>query len=200
MCKVLNTNDSPIADKNIDELYLPMSIKQLRKILTPNEKENKTPTKFNSDLLQIEDCLNLNTQARRRLRKLLFPTTELSNTSIDSNFPSPSPQKLRISAPARLTHSRKQKYKINTVLQQKNVNEKTPPMKRIDKKGMAFRIPTELRPKKKKIILEEKSKHTKKTQCSKLSRNSSMIFETIRNSSVYLEVLQKIACTGMKKR
>ncbi|VVC30412.1 BRCT domain [Cinara cedri] len=202
LCKVLNTNDSPMPNKNIDELYLPMSIKQLRKILTPSEKENKTPTKFDSDLVQIEDCLNLNSQARRRLRKLLFPTTELPNLTIDSDsdFPSPSPQKLRISAPAKLTSSKKQKNKINTVSQNKKFNnEKTPPTKRIDKNGLGWRIPTELRPKKKKNIPKGKSMQAEKTQTSVFSRNSSTVFETPQSSLADPVVLQKIACTGMKR-
>lgn len=195
-----------MVDKNIDELYLPMSIKQLRKIMTPHEKENKTPSKFDNELLQIEDCLNLNTQARRRLRKLLFPLSELPNTSIDSNFPSPSPEKPRISAPARLTSSKKQKNKINIVPQNKNLinkinNEKTPPMKRIDTKGLGWRIPTELRPKIIKNIPKEKSMQPeKKAPSSVFSRNSSMIFETPHNSLAGPVVLQTIACTGMKKK
>lgn len=195
-----------MAGKNIDELYLPMSIKQLRKILSPNEKENKMPSNFDNDLLQIEDCLNLNTQARRRLRKLLFPPAELPNTSIDSDFPSPSPQKPRGSAPARLTSSKKQKNKINTVPQNKNLinkpnNEKTPTMKRIDTKGLGWRIPTELRPKKIMNIPKEKSMQAeKKTPSSVFSRNSSMIFETPHNSLAGPVLLQTIACTGMKNK
>lgn len=185
-----------------------MSIKVLRKLLTPKEKENKTPTEINSELLKIEDRLDLNLVARRRLRKLLFPSNnELQNMSVVSDFPTPSPQKIRISAPARLTAAKKQKTEpVKKLLANDKIlisNEKTPqdnPVKTKEK----WQIPSDLRPKTfRKITVHKKSNGktlTQDTIPNMFSRNSSKIFLS-QNSSVASPIkLQTVACTGMKKR
>jgi len=194
-------------DDKLDELYLPMSIKLLRKYLTPKEKENKSSVELNSDLVKIEDRLNLNSQARQRLRKLLFPSDkELYNMSIVSDFPSPSPQKLRISAPARLisTNKRKILFNVEVLSQNKKVinNVKTPPKIVAEDNVLQWRIPTDLRPKKIKKINNQKNMKntlTQETIPSIFSRNSSMIFQTPTNSLTSSIALQTIACTGMTK-
>jgi len=102
-----------------------MSIKILRKYLTPNGNENTTSTELDSELAKIEDRLNLNSQDRQRFRKLLFPSDKnLNNMNDVSDFPSPSPQKIRISAPSRLISTKKQKKMINNKLlpNTKNLN------------------------------------------------------------------------------
>jgi len=76
LCKVWNEVDSPLPDEQIDELNIPISIRILRKYLTPDGKENTTSKKFNSQIVQIEDRLNLNFRARKQFRKLLFPSDE----------------------------------------------------------------------------------------------------------------------------
>lgn len=196
-------------DEQIDELYIPMSIKTLRKYLTPKGTENKTPTELNSDLVQIEDRLNLNSQARQRLRKLLFPSDkELHNMSNISDFPSPSPQKIRISAPSRLTSKKKRKIAFDendkeVLPVSKNVlnNINTPQGKTDENEILKWRIPTVLRPKKIRKINDEREKIT----CTQtipnniLSRNSSMFFETPKDSLASPVLLQSIACTGLTK-
>jgi len=196
-------------DDELDELYLPMSIKLLRKYLTPKEKENKTSVELDSDLVKIEDRLNLNSQARQRLRKLLFPSDkELYNMSIVSDFPSPSPQKLRISAPARLisTNKRKILFDVEVLSQNKKVinNEKTPQKNTVKNNVLQWRIPTDLRPKNPKKINDQRVKNVKNTFTQEtipsiMSRNSSMIFQTPKNSLTSSIALQTIACTGMTK-
>lgn len=88
LCQVLNKVDSLIPDEQIDELNVPMSIKTLRKHLTPEGKENTTSKELYSQIAKIEEQLNLNFQARKRFRKLLFPTDEdLNNICEISDFP-----------------------------------------------------------------------------------------------------------------
>lgn len=209
LSKVLTTYDSPIIEEEIDELYLPMSIKILRKFLTPNGQESITP-ELNSDLIQIEDRLNLNPLARKRLRKLLFTSDkEVINMSIESDFPSPSPEKLRISAPARLTSSKKHKivFDKKEVLSHKNNlidNEKTPLKKIVKDNIIHWQIPSDLRPNKIKKNIIHKKKNVITTQSqgtlpNLLSRNSSMVFQTPKDSIASPQTLPTIACTGMKK-
>lgn len=203
LSKVLTTYDSSIIEEEIDELYLPMSIKVLRKFLTPKGQENITPLELNSDLVQIEDRLNLNPIARQRLRKLLFTSDkEVINLSVESDFPSPSPEKLRISAPARLTSTKKNKivFDKKEALSYKNNlidTEKTPLKKIIKNNTIHWQIPSDLRPKKNKKnvnIIQSQD-----TLPSLLSRNSSMIFQTPQDSLASPQTLPTIACTGMKK-
>lgn len=89
LCKELNNVVSPVPDEQIDELNVPMSIKILRKHLTPNGKDNTITKELNNEISKIEDRLNLNLQARKRFRKLLFPSDkDLNNIDEFSNFPS----------------------------------------------------------------------------------------------------------------
>lgn len=204
----MNTN-SPIPDEQTNELYFPVSIKILRKYLTPKGSENKTPTELDSDIVKIEDRLNLNIHARQRLRKLLFPSdVELHNISnATSDFPSPSPPKIRISAPARLISTNKRKLQDKeSLIENKNIinKEKTPSEKMALQNVLQWRIPTDLRPKKPKQILQNKTNANTKTFSqatipNMFSRNSSMIFQTPNNSITSSVVLQSIACTGMTK-
>jgi len=187
-----------------------MSIKVLRKYLTPNEKENTTSTELDNELAKIEERLNLNVQARQRFRKLLFPSKgNLNNTSNVSDFPSPSPQKLRISAPSRLISTRKKKTMLDNKLlpNNKNLNSnKKTPIKNNDKVNpLKWEIPSDLRPKKTKKITVQNVKNVKITQTkdtvsSIMSRNSSKIFQTPKTSLASPVVLQSIACSGMTKR
>lgn len=208
LCKVLNTTDSPIPDEEANELYFPTSIKMLRKYLTPKGNENKTPIEIDSDLVKIEDRLNLNFKARQRLRKLLFPSDkELLNMSVASDFPSPSPQKDRLSAPGRLTSVKKRKMQDrildkNEIPQNKNIitNEKTPQDK-IVQPNLQWKIPSCLRPKKpRKIKVHKETKNlTQETIPNMFSRNSSMIFQTPNNSIASPVTVQAIACTGISQ-
>ncbi|XP_022174220.1 uncharacterized protein LOC111036501 [Myzus persicae] len=208
LCKVLNKIDSPVPDDQIDDLYIPMSLKVLRKYLTPNGKENTTSTELDSELVKIEDRLNLNSQARQRFRKLLFPSDKnLNNMSEVSDFPSPSPEKLRISAPSRLISTKKQKAIIdNKILHNtKNLNSNkiTPSQKNIKINPCKWEIPSDLRPKKTKKITAQKVKSVKITQTkdpsSLISRKSSTIFQTPKASLASPVILQSIACSGMTK-
>lgn len=197
-------------DDKIDELYLPMSIKLLRKYLTPKGKENKTSAELDSDLIKIEDQLNLNSHARQRLRKLLFPPDkELNDMSSVSDFPSPSPQKLRISAPARLINTNKRKKICDEKVLSQNTKvingEKTPEKYIVKDNVLQWQIPTDLRPKITKKINIQKEKNvkntlTQETITSLMSTNSSMIFQTPKNSLASPIALQTVACTGMTKK
>ncbi|KAL4143649.1 hypothetical protein QTP88_005960 [Uroleucon formosanum] len=207
LCKVLNKIDSPVPDDQIDELYIPMSLKVLRKYLTPNGKENTTCTELDSELAKIEDRLNLNSQARQRFRKLLFPSDKnLNNMSNVSDFPSPSPEKLRISAPSRLISTKKRKTMFDNKLlpntKNLNSNKITPSQKNVN--TLKWEIPSDLRPKKTKKITVQKVKsvkltQTKDTASSLMSRNSSSIFQTPKASLASPVILQSIACSGMTK-
>lgn len=211
LCTYLNTS-SPFSDEEIEEIYLPMSIKVLRKILTPNNTEKKTTVELDSDLVKIEDRLNLNKKARQRLRKLLFPSdNELLEMSTVSDFPTPSPQKSRFSAPSRLTSTKKRK-----MILEKEVVEKYMPHSKnlIDNKNtpksrqnsiLQWVIPTDLRPKKTKKNINKKEQIINKNQIqetgtSLLSRNSSFIFQTPKDSIASPLILPTIACTGLSKR
>lgn len=186
-----------------------MSIKIVRKYLTPQGRENKSLTELDTELLKIEDRLKLDSQARQRFRKLLFPSDkELSDMSVVSDFPSPSPQKLRISAPARLICTKKRKKVLDkeTLPQCKNLknNEKSTPEKNVPK-TMQWRIPTDLRPKKVMKIDIKNKKNIEKTLTQEtipnmFSRNSSMIFQTPKPSVASPIELQSITCTGLTKR
>jgi len=209
---VLNKIDSPIPDDQIDELYIPMSLKVLRKYLTPNGKENTSSTELNSELAKIEDRLNLNDQARQRFRKLLFPPeNNLNNMSDVSDFPSPSPEKLRISAPSRLISTKKRKTMFDNKLlsntKNLNSNKISPPQKNVKNNNnpLKWEIPSDLRPKKTKKIAVQKVKSVKRTQTkdttsSLISRNSSSIFQTPKASLASPVILQSITCSGMTKR
>ncbi|XP_060847460.1 uncharacterized protein LOC132927023 [Rhopalosiphum padi] len=72
--KVLNMTDNPVSDEKLEELIVPIRI--IRKYLTPAGKENTTSKILDSQIAKIEDQLNLNFQARKRFRKLLFPSDE----------------------------------------------------------------------------------------------------------------------------
>lgn len=193
-------------DDNIDELYLPMSIKILRKYLTPKGSENKTPAALDSDLLKIEDRLNLNSRARQRLRKLLFPDMNLSNISNVSDFPSPSPQKNRISAPPRLLTSKKKPFKTLTskIVEENNISnkekEQTPKENMSKTMIKQWNIPSDLRPKKVRKIKTQVEDDKQSKLTSWLSRDSSIFFQTPKESIASLICVQSIACTGMKKR
>jgi len=210
LCKVLNKIDSPVPDDQIDEIYIPMSLKVLRKYLTPNGKENTTCTELDSELAKIENRLNLNSQARQRFRKLLFPSDKnLNNTSNVSDFPSPSPEKLRISAPSRLISTKKKKTTFDNKLlpntKNLNSNKITPPQKNVKINSLKWEIPSDLRPKKTKKITVQKVKNVKITQTkdtvsSVMSRNSSSIFQTPKASLASPVILQSITCSGMTKR
>lgn len=89
--EVLNTEDSPLSDDKINVSDIPKSIKRLRQYLTL-DGEKKTPLVPDDDLCMVEDHLKLNSQARQRLRKLLFfsdkelhDTNNASNISLDIN-------------------------------------------------------------------------------------------------------------------
>uniref|UniRef100_A0A2S2PST0 Microcephalin n=1 Tax=Schizaphis graminum TaxID=13262 RepID=A0A2S2PST0_SCHGA len=86
LCKVLNKTDSPVSDEKLEELNVPIRI--IRKHLTPNGKENTTSKILGSQIAKIEDQLNLNFQARKRFRKLLFPSDEdINNIQEVIDFP-----------------------------------------------------------------------------------------------------------------
>ncbi|XP_027851704.2 microcephalin-like [Aphis gossypii] len=88
LCKVLNEIDSPVPNELMDESNVPIPISILRKHLTPDGKENTTSKKLDSKIVKIEERLNLNFQARKRFRKLLFPSDEdLNNIHKVTNFP-----------------------------------------------------------------------------------------------------------------
>lgn len=202
---LLNAQDSPYLDEEeISELYVPMSIKILRKYLTPKETDNEAPSELDNDLIEIENRLKLNPQARQRFRKLLFNSNkDLNNTSIISDFPSPSPQKLRNSAPARLTSKKKQKLLLGKEVSHKNKNEKkiekTPEKPKTQTNVHRWNIPTDLRPKKiKKIAV--KVTETRNNAISSISRDSSMIFQTPKPSVNSTVSMGKIACTGFTKK
>lgn len=187
-----------------------MSIKVIRKYLTPQGRENKSLTELDSELIKIEDRLKLNSQARQRFRKLLFPMDkELNNMSIVSDFPSPSPQKLRISAPAILMCTKKRKKVLDKEIlpqcKSSKDNEKSPQDKKIVSNALLWRIPTDLRPKKVKKVDIKNKKNLEKTLTQQtlpnmFSRNSSMIFQTPKDSVASPIELQSIACTGLAKR
>ncbi|XP_025420751.1 uncharacterized protein LOC112690864 isoform X2 [Sipha flava] len=196
---LLNAQDSPYLDeKEISELYIPMSIKTLRKYLTPKDTENKTPSELDDDLIEIENQLKLNSQARQRFRRLLFN----SNKDI-SDFPSPSPLKLRNSAPARLTSKKKQKLLFDKETSHKNKNlkkiEKTPEKQNTQSKVLRWNIPTDLRPKKIKKNIAVKVSETRNNAITSISRDSSMIFQTPKPSINSPVTMGKIACTGFSK-
>lgn len=142
------------------------------------------------------------------MRKLLFPSdVELHNISANSDFPSPSPPKIRISAPARLISTNKRKLQDKELLiENKNIinEENTTPKKIVPPNVLQWRIPTDLRPKKAKKNLENETNANTKTLSQTtmpnvFSRNSSMIFQTPNNSVPSPVELQSIACTGMAK-
>jgi len=64
-----------------------MSIQIIRTYLTPDGKNNTNSKKLNSEISEIEDRLNLNFQARKKFRKLLFPSDKDINNIEVSNFP-----------------------------------------------------------------------------------------------------------------
>jgi len=64
-----------------------MSIRIVRKHLTPNGKENTMPKEVHSEISKIEDRLNLNFQARKKFRKLLFPSDKDLNNIEVGDFP-----------------------------------------------------------------------------------------------------------------
>lgn len=182
-----------------------MSIKVLRKYLTPSGKENATSTELDSELNKIEERLNLNPQARQRFHKLLFPSnTNLKDTSSVSDFPSPSPQKLRISAPSRLISTRKRKTMLHDKLlsnaNNMNTNKKTPTQKNVKMNPSKWEIPSDLRPKKTKKVKNVKTTQINDNVSSLISRNSTTIFQTPKTSLASPVVLQSIACSGMTKR
>lgn len=203
---LLNNQDSPhLDDEEISELYIPLSIKILRKYLTPKGIENKAPSDLDNDLIEIEDRLKLNSQARNRFRRLLFnENKDLNNVSIISDFPSPSPQKLRISAPARLTSTKKQNlmHGKETLHQDKNckIIKKTPEKPTTQTNVLRWNIPTDLRPKKNKKNITVKLTDTGDNPISLLSRDSSLIFQTPKSSINSPEVTGKITCTGFTKK
>lgn len=72
----------------MDGLNVPIPIIILRTHLTPDGKENTTFKKLDSQIVKIEEQLNLSFQARKRLRKLLFPSDEdLNNIHEVTDFP-----------------------------------------------------------------------------------------------------------------
>ncbi|XP_003244772.1 microcephalin isoform X1 [Acyrthosiphon pisum] len=86
--KELNNDVGPVPDAEVDEFGVPMSIRILRKFLTPDGKENTIFKELNNEISKIEDRLNLNFQARKKFRKLLFPSDKDLNNIEDSDFPS----------------------------------------------------------------------------------------------------------------
>lgn len=85
--KELNNDIIPVPDEQVDELGVPMSIRIVRKHLTPNGKENTMPKEVHSEISKIEDRLNLNFQARKKFRKLLFPSDKDLNNIEVGDFP-----------------------------------------------------------------------------------------------------------------
>lgn len=62
-------------------------VRVIRMILTPNGINNTLTLEIDSDLVKIEDRLNLNSQKPERLPELLFPTNEeLLNMSINNSI------------------------------------------------------------------------------------------------------------------
>lgn len=74
LCKELKKVVSPVPDDQIDELNVPIPIKILRNHLTPDVIENTIPKDVYGQIAKIEDRLNLNFQAKKRFRMLLFPS------------------------------------------------------------------------------------------------------------------------------
>lgn len=72
--KCFNYKDSKISNEQKYELYLPKSIKLLKKCLWPRGVKKKTILVLNMELTNIETRLNLNVAGRRNLRRLLFPS------------------------------------------------------------------------------------------------------------------------------
>jgi len=87
LCKELNNVVSTKPEEQVDELDVPMSIKIIRRHLTPDGKENTISKELYSEISKIEDRLNLNFQARKRFRKLLFPSDKGLNNIEVSDFP-----------------------------------------------------------------------------------------------------------------
>ncbi|KAF0741929.1 microcephalin isoform X1 [Aphis craccivora] len=88
ICKVLNESDNPVPDELLDDSNVPIPIRMLRTHLTPNGKENTAFEKLDSQIVKIEEQLNLNFQARKRFRKLLFPSDkDLNNIHEVTDFP-----------------------------------------------------------------------------------------------------------------
>ncbi|XP_022180207.1 uncharacterized protein LOC111040580 [Myzus persicae] len=63
-----------VLDEQIDKLNVPTSIKTLRNYLTPDVKEKTISKDIYGQIAKIEDQLNLNFQAKKRFRMLLFPS------------------------------------------------------------------------------------------------------------------------------
>lgn len=109
LCEYLNVIEYDKQEKQTLELCgPPLSVKVIRKILTPKGINNTSTSEINTDLVKIEDRLKLNSQKRKRLRKLLFPSNEeLLNMSINDDF-SMSTQNLSINSLHKLSSSEKQ--------------------------------------------------------------------------------------------
>jgi len=88
LCKELNEVVTRVPKEQIDESDVPISIKILRKHLTPDGKENLISNELYDQIAKIEDRLNLNFQARKKFRKLLFPSNKDLNKIYEiSDFP-----------------------------------------------------------------------------------------------------------------
>lgn len=177
-------------DEEINNLHVPIPIKIMRKHLTPEGRDKISVTELDSELLQIENRLKLNSQNRLRFRKLLFPLDEeLNNMTIKRDFPTQSHQKLKTSTSASLSYKKKKKKAIfggdkKSPLENNYLSQNTLKLKSI----------TDLRPKKVKNISIKNE-----TIPNMLSRNS-MIFQTSKASVANSIELKSISCTGLIKR
>ncbi|XP_060856102.1 uncharacterized protein LOC132933848 isoform X2 [Metopolophium dirhodum] len=85
--KELNSDVIPEPDEQVDGSDVPMSIRIIRKHLTPDVKEKTISKEVHSEISKIEDRLNLNFEARKKFRKLLFPCDKDLNNIEVGDFP-----------------------------------------------------------------------------------------------------------------
>lgn len=185
-------------DEEINNLYVPMCIKIMRKYLTPEGKDKKSSIELDSEILQIENRLKLNSRARLRFRKLLFPLDEeLNNMSIERDFPSPSPQKLKTNTSVSCTKKRKKVI---------SGDDKKSPVgnKYLTQKTLTLKNTYNLRSKKDKNISLKKKKKMKNTLSQETIPNmfsgNSTIFQTSKASVANSIELKSIACISLTKR
>lgn len=113
MSEVLNKEDSPESNDKIDERHIPKSIKRLSQYLVSDVKK-KPLEQIIDDLNTIEDYLNLNSRARKRLRKYLFCSNEeLDDTNDVNNISLRSFKKTKNCSQSKLINKNKRKIVLD---------------------------------------------------------------------------------------
>lgn len=194
LIQIINTVDDPEIDEEIHRKYELLPIRTMRKYLTPLGKDNISSEELNNALLKVENSLKLNSQARQRFRKLLFPLDEeLSNMSMEYDFSSPLPRKLKTSTPVSSICTKKSE----------NVNfsnkEKSPREKKSTQNILQRQKTLELRPNKFKNNIKLKKTLTQERISNMFSGNS-MNIQTSNTSDAYPTNLKSITCTGLTKK